>query len=294
MGRISPTAGAVMSKSAPTGLTETSGHTGVTAGERLYFAAVGVLALWVGAWGYFIPDEVLKALPFEVPPLHARFLGAVYLSGFVILVGSIASRRWDEVRDVPLIATIWMGGLGLISLLHLESFPAGRAQTWIWFAAYLVYPTIALWLAWRHRGHRESEAGTPLSSWARRYLLAQGVVLVAASGMLLSLPGVMVDLWPWPITRMLAQIYSAPLLSYGVGSLLLARRRTWQEIRLLIVGMLVFAFLVLLASAIHRSLFSSSEVADVAWFALLSAIFVMLAALTARAFIARRIVAPSR
>lgn len=28
----------------------------VTRGQRIYFAAVGLLALWMGIWGYFIPD----------------------------------------------------------------------------------------------------------------------------------------------------------------------------------------------------------------------------------------------
>ena len=262
--------------------------------ERLYFIAVAVLALWVGVWGYFIPAEVTKALPFEVPPLHARFLGAVYLSGFAIPSLSIVSNRWTNIRDVPVMTAIWTGGLGLISLLHLEAFPSARAQPWVWFGAYLVYPLIALWLAWRHRGDQADPSGTVLPPWAKGSLLAQGVVFVILSGMLLLLPGVMVGQWPWPITRMLAQIYSAPLLAYGVGSLLLARRRSWQEILVPVVGMLVFAVLVLVASAIHRSLFSSSEAVDVIWFAVVAAISASLAVLGARALAARRSVAPSR
>ena len=66
-----------------------SGHdqqvlTTVSRGERVYFAAVGLLALWVGVWGFLIPGQVDKALPFLVPPLHARFLGAMYLSGLAV------------------------------------------------------------------------------------------------------------------------------------------------------------------------------------------------------------------
>lgn len=267
-------------------------HTSVSPAERLYFAAVAVLALWVGVWGYFVPAEVTKALPFDVPPLHARFLGAVYVSGFAILLLSILSGRWVNVRDVPIMTAIWTGGLGLISLLHLDSFPGTKAQTWIWFGAYLVYPVAALWMAWRHRGDSESEAGSSLPRWAKRYLLAQGLVLIVASALLLLFPGVMVNHWPWPITRMLAQIYSAPLLAYGVGSVLLVRRRTWREIRIPVVGMLLFAVLVLVASAIHRTLFSSSDLADLVWFALLVAISAGLAVLVARALTAGRPVAP--
>lgn len=275
-------------------LSDRRASTAITSWERAYFAAVGVLALWVGVWGYLFPDSVTKALPFDVPPLHARFLGAVYLSGFVITFSSMLSRRWDEVRDVPIMAAIWTGGLGLVSLLHLDAFPNDTAQTWIWFGAYLAFPLIALWLAWRHRGGPEGDDRPAAPHWARRYLLVQGVVLVVVAGMLLLLPGVMVARWPWPISRMLAQLYSAPVLAYGVGSLLLARRRTWAEIRIPLVGMLVFAVLVLVASAIHRDVFSSSEAADIVWFVLLTAISASLAVLASRGVAAGGRVAPSR
>jgi hypothetical protein len=260
---------------------------GVSPAERLYFAAVAVLALWVGVWGYFAPTQVQKALPFHVPPLHARFLGSVYLSGVVIAMGGILARRWYQVRDVPIMTAIWTGGLGLISLLHLDAFPSDRAQTWIWFAAYIVYPLIAVWLAWRHRSER-GDGGGPFPPWARRYLMVQGVILVVVSVVLLLLPSVMVDIWPWSIDRMLAQMYSAPLLSYGVGSLLMGRRRTWQEIRTPVVGMFAFATLALVASVIHRGLFSASDVEDVVWFGVLAAISLGLVTLLIGALAAGR------
>lgn len=276
-----------MSTVAPERPSETDPSSGVSSGERLYFGAVAILALWVGVWGYFAPSQVLKALPFHVPPLHARFLGSVYLSGVVIATGAILSRRWYQVRDVPIMTAIWTGGLGLISLLHLDAFPSARPQTWIWFAAYTVYPLIALWLAWRHRSQR-GDGGPPLPPWARRYLMVQGVILVVVAVMLLLFPRVMVDMWPWPINRMLAQMYSAPLLSYGVGSLLMERRRSWLEIRTPIVGMFAFAILALAASVIHRGLFSVSEIEDVVWFGVLAAISVGLAVLVTGALVAGR------
>ena len=66
----------------------------------------------------------------------------------------------------------------------------------------------------------------------------------------------MVNVWPWKITRLLAQIYSAPFLAYGLSSLMLSRRQTWPEVRVVVMATFVFAFGVLLASFIHRELFS--------------------------------------
>ena len=80
--------------------------TAVTRGQRIYFAAVGLLALWVGIWGYFIPGRVDQAIPWLVPPLHARFLGAMYLSGTAFMVGSILARYYAEVRVVVRVIAI--------------------------------------------------------------------------------------------------------------------------------------------------------------------------------------------
>jgi hypothetical protein len=244
--------------------------TGTTRSERIYFAAVGLLALWVGFWGYFVPSEVERAIPFSVPPLHARFLGAVYLSGLTIMIGGLLARSWREIRLVPILTALWTGGLCVISLFYLDRFDFATPQPWVWFAAYVSYPLIALGLAWRHR-RVESEAApaAEVPAWARRYLVGQGIVLVTVALGLLLAPGAMADVWPWPIDRLLAQIYSAPLLAYGVGSVLLTRQRTLIEVRVVVAGLLVFTAGVLLASIIHRELFSAGDVEDVLWFALL-------------------------
>lgn len=255
-------------------------------GERVYFAAVGALALWVGIWGYFIPMQVERAIPFSVPPLHARFLGAVYLSGLSIMVGALLARHWGQIRAVPIMTALWTGGLCVISLFYLDRFDFAEPQPWFWFAAYIVYPLVALALAWRYRSlaDRDAVGDGALPGWARGYLGVQGVALTVLALALLVAPDAMAELWPWPIERLLAQIYSAPFLAYGVGSLLLARRRTWSEIRVVVLGMLVFTVGVLVASVLHRALFSAAEVADVLWFVSFAVATAMLALLGARSF----------
>lgn len=245
----------------------------VGAWEKVYFGAVGLLALWVGFWGYFLPARVTKAIPFPVPPLHARFIGAIYLSGLVLMIAGMVVRKWTDIRIIPLMTALWTGGLLLVSLFHLEEFDFSTAQSRIWFAAYIVYPAIALWLTWR-RGlldPRRHGGRTRMPRGAERYLLIQGAVVTVLGAALFLVPGVMVDLWPWPITVLLAQIYSAPFLAYGVGSLLLARRDvTHIQVLAAATAFLVFSVGVLVASVIHRDLFSMGDVADILWFTLLA------------------------
>lgn len=257
--------------------------TAVTRGQRIYFAAVGLLALWVGIWGYFIPGHVDRAIPWLVPPLHARFLGAVYLSAATILVGGILARYYAEVRVMVYLITIWTGMLFVVSLFYLGEFDYSHKPVWFWFGAYLIYPLIGLWLMWRHRTLHERVAGPALPAWVRGYLLAQGIIVTALALALLLVPEIMVNVWPWKITRLLAQIYSAPFMAYGLSSVTLSRAQTWPEVRVIVIGACVLAIGVLLASFIHRGLFTLTNLATWIWFGGFSLATVMLGLLTARA-----------
>jgi hypothetical protein len=237
--------------------------------ERAYFSAVGLLALWVGGWGFFVPSRVDAALPFLVPPLHARFLGVMYLSGLALMVGGLVARRWCEIRVLPPITAVWTGGLFVVSLLHLEVFDleTATARVVIWFTAYLAYPLVALALLWRHGlTGGDVHRSPPLARWVVTYLRVQGSVAGALALALLLAPGAMVDVWPWPITSLLAQLYSAPLLAYAMGSLVLAAQRSARDIRVGAVTILVFAAGVLIASSLHLDLFSAGDLADWLWF----------------------------
>lgn len=256
--------------------------------ERIYFVAVGLLAFWVGIWGFFAPERVGKVLPFVVPPLHARFLGAMYLSGLTFMIAAVLATRWAEVRVVPPITAMWTGGLLVVSLLHFGQFDLSEPQEQVWFAAYLAYPLIALWLIWRHSGDAHERMGNiELPSWARRYLTVQGAAVSVLATALLLAPGPMVDAWPWAITRLLAQIYAAPLAAYGVGSLLLSRQRTWPEVRVGVLGMVVFAAGVLIASFLHVDLFSLGDPAAWIWFGAFGCATLVLAVLAMRATVVR-------
>jgi len=244
---------------------------------------VAFLALWVGFFGYFIPTQVDKAIPWLVPPLHARFLGAMYLSGAAFMIGCILARTYAEARVTVRMIAIWTGMLFVVSLFYLGEFDYSLTQVWVWFGAYLIYPLIALWLMWLDRAPRETIAVPDLPAWVRGYLVGQGIVVTVLALFLLLVPDIMVNVWPWKITRLLAQLYSAPFLSYGLGSLMLSRQQTWPEVRVAVIAIFVFAVAVLLASFIHRDLFSLANLATFLWFGGFSVAPLMLGLLSALA-----------
>jgi len=240
--------------------------TSISRNQKIYFAAVGLLALWVGVWGFFIPEHVDKAIPWLVPPLHARFIGAIYLSAVGIMGSSMMARRYADVRVVVFMIGIWTGSLFVISLFHLSEFDFSRGPVLFWFGAYIIYPLIAFWLTWIHRNTQRDKPASSLPNWILNYFLAQGMIITILALALLFAPETMVNVWPWKVTPMLAQIYSGPFLAYGIGSVLLSRQRTMSEVRIAAMGFFVLAIGVLIASSIHRTLFSSSNPVTWIWF----------------------------
>lgn len=240
--------------------------TAITRAQKVYFAAVGSFALWVGIWGTFVPTEVARALPWQVPPLHARFLGAVYFSAAVLLFGGMLARWYAEVRAMVPVISVWTGMLLVVSLFHLDQFDFHHKPVWFWFFAYILYPVLGFWWIWRHRGQDERVAGPALPPWTGGCFRALGTVLVLLALAMLLAPQLVVTVWPWKITPLLVQIYSAPFLAYGLASFMLARQKTWPEVRLVVVGLLVFVSMVLVASILHRGLFTPGRPATWVWF----------------------------
>lgn len=234
--------------------------------QRVLFGFVLLFAAWVAYWGLFRPSSIARALPFVVPPLHARFLGAMYLSGAVFMLLSALGRQWHEIRVATVILAVWTGMLGIVSLFHLEAFNWSREQVWFWFLAYICYPLVALWIAWCQRRENDHPVGPELAGVLRSYLYLQGIVAVLLALPLLFAPQFMTTVWPWKIPVAVAHIYGAPFLSYGVGSLYAARQRAWGEVRIVILGTLVFAIGVLTASRIHVQLFNFRAPAAWIWF----------------------------
>lgn len=238
----------------------------ITRSQKVFFGFVLALAGIIGFFGLTAPENSARVLPFAVPPLHARFLGSMYLSGATFMGLNILAKRWSEVRVVTPMIAIWTGMLGLVSLLHLAAFDWSRIQTFVWFVAYISFPLVAAWITWQQRHNRAPDLGKPLSASVRNYLYLQGAVVTLLALSLLLFPAAMAAIWPWKITPLLAQIYSAPFLAYGLGSFYATTQPHWENIRIVVYATLVFTLAVLISSLLHASLFAPQNVATWLWF----------------------------
>ncbi len=178
------------------------------AGEKALFRARS--ACWPcgsDIWGYFVPRKVDSAIPWLVPPLHARFLGAVYLSGFVLLARRTSfPGAMREARVLVPLTILWTGLLFLISLFYFDQFDWGRqARSGSGSAPTSPIRLIGAWLVWRHRGDRRNarRGGSCRRLYApisRRRASSSASVALA----LLIAPAGMAAIWPWKISELLA------------------------------------------------------------------------------------------
>ena len=245
----------------------------VSRAYRAYFVLVGLFALWVGAWGFFVPAEVTRALPWPVPSLHARFIAAIYLAGLLAMILSLFATRMAAVRIPIALAALWTGALFFVSMLHLGDFDFAKPQVWFWLGAYAVFPLSGAWLYFRSGG----AAATARTRRADRALVAVAVLCLLLAAALLVVPEEMVRVWPWKLPPLLANIYAGPFFAYGVSAFMLAREAQAESRRIVLVSMLAFTLLVLLASLMHLKLFHFEAFAAWVWFGALAVAGALLA-----------------
>lgn len=259
----------------------------ITQRQRIFFAVICAAALLVAVLGLFNPVYLASMFTWLVlPPLHARFVAAIYLFGAVFMAMCLFAKQQAEVRWAVQMIGLWTGMLFIISMLNISAFDFSLLPVQIWFASYIIYPLIAIWMTVRQPSMMGAASlpGPALAGWARNFLLAQGILVTALSAALFFAPAFMSTIWPWNVTPVLAQMYAGPLLSYGLGSLLFARQEQWLGVRAIVPAMLAFTATTVVISFIHVGLFSFTELADLLWFGWFIFATLVLTLLTARAW----------
>jgi hypothetical protein len=257
----------------------------IPAAQRVFFAVIAVAALFVAYLGLVTPAQMDRSFTWAVlPPLHAGFVGMLYLFGGVFMVGCVLARRRSQVSGALPAIALFTSLLLLATALNSEAFDFDLSPVWVWTLSYTIYPAIALALLIRARGTAAPLAVAPtLPPWARTFLQAQAVAFALVGLVLLIAPSAMVDAWPWPISAGLAQFYGGPFLAYAVCSWHYAGKPAWTDLAAIVPAMLVFTSGTIVVSLQHSELFSSSDLAAWVWFGGFGAAALGLLVMTGRA-----------
>jgi len=178
------------------------------------FAVGGLLALAVlnAAFLYFLPARAATGYAWAIrPPISAAFLGAGYLAGVVATaLAVLEARRWRSIQPLAVALVTLSVGLLAATLLHVDRFRWDYPPTWAWTGVYALAPLGVTVLARRQRAiTARPVTGDPGLRLLRSLSLACGAPMLAGAIALFVFPHDVADVWPWPLTPLLARAVAA-------------------------------------------------------------------------------------
>jgi hypothetical protein len=206
----------------------------------LYIASVLVLA--VGLTLFLFPARTDTLFSWTVnPALTAAFLGAAYLSAFVLEFLGARETLWARARvAVPAVLIFTLLTL-IATLLHIDKFHFGpafslwtQAGTWVWLLVYALVPVamiLFLVLQLRQPGI-DPPTSAPMPGWIRSVFIFQAAVMIPLGIALFVLPKQTADLvWPWSLTPLTGRAIGAWLVGVGVAAGHMAWENDWLRVR---------------------------------------------------------------
>jgi hypothetical protein len=203
-GVMSPAGAVTMTPSAPTG--------GLKRSTRAAVGVLLVLAVLNAAFLYFLPARAATAYAWAIrPPISAAFLGAGYLAGVVATaLVVLEARRWRSIQPLAVALLMLSVGLLVATLLHADRFRWSYPPTWAWIGVYALAPLGVAVLARRQRAVTVRPMTLdPGLRLLRLLSLACGAAMLVGAIALFAFPGDLADLWPWPLTPLLARAVAA-------------------------------------------------------------------------------------
>ncbi|MGE5828248.1 MAG: hypothetical protein ACM30G_07765 [Micromonosporaceae bacterium] len=220
---------------------------------RVLFGLVFGQALLLGV-AIIWPTTIDETLPWPASPLNARFIAALYCMGAATSLLAMLARGYREVRIPLVLVGILTGGLLLLTLPHLDEFTTATFP-YRWVTFYFLDALIIGAVVWRLRGQDPVPPRQPRRSFSALLLLGYAAALTVAGGVMLVAPSFAVDLWPWNLTPILAQVYSVFFLTFAIGALLCARDPRPEAGRIFVLATIVMLVLILAVSVAYAERF---------------------------------------
>ena len=214
--------------------------------------------LLAGAFGlalYLVPGAAAGAWPWPLPPLAARFVGALLIGAAVDTGLTVAARNALPLNGSLLMAAVLYGLIVLAGVLAVAQVGPTNGLL-LWIALLGAVSLLAAALLTARMGAPLDRAGARPQTRFLRGLLVLDLLLVAPVGLLMYLvPAIARRFWPWDMPTLNVRLIGSIFVATLVLSAWALRRRTWDEVRPRIAAGGAFATLALIASYLHFGLF---------------------------------------
>jgi hypothetical protein len=228
-----------------------------------------ILAVANGAFLYLFPAQAETHYAWRVVPhVNAAFLGAGFLAGTLATALVVfATRWWRSLRVLALPLVVLAVLLTGATALHADRFRWDYPLTWGWTVVYAGVPFGVAWL-WR----RQERAAPPAPSahpGLRRLRLASaalGLLIMAGALALYAAPVALLDLWPWPLTPLLARAVASWYALIGTSLLVCAYSlRRPSEAIIPYATLLAWSSLLLFLPVLHTDDFAATGASTLTW-----------------------------
>ena len=235
--------------------------------NRLVVGFIAVNAGFVAIFGLTKPKAFDKVFTWAVlPPLHARFVGALYLWGTVLLIGALTSRRRSVWWPATVATAIFTAFMGVLTALNTEAFDWKLAAVKVWVLAYILFPLASIAVAWVYRRPVAADAiGPPLRPSLVRTLQFIAVALLLVGLGLLFARAPMARAWPWKVSNGVAQFYSGPFVTVAWCAWAYSRRVA-RDLVPFAVSMIALGVTVVAISIEKHQLFDVGRPVTWLWF----------------------------
>jgi hypothetical protein len=113
---------------------------------------------WVAVLMFFFPALGRRIWAYSFPPFNSRYVGAVYFAALAALLIVAVSGRWVPGRVVLRMILTFTVAILVVMLFYTGSFAWGRAQTYAFWALYIVLPINTAVFLYRYRSRLRAPA----------------------------------------------------------------------------------------------------------------------------------------
>jgi hypothetical protein len=199
---------------------------------------------------YLFPGDTEHWFAWTIKPrMTPLIMGAGYIAGGYFFLRVVIASRWHRVHLGFLPVTAFTIFMAIATFGHLDRFDKDHVAFWIWVVLYVVTPVLVplTWL--RNRG---TDPGTLeaedryLPPRVRAAVGAIGALQSTVAAVLLLSPSTMIDLWPWTLTPLTAQVLGGWFALPGVVAIMMALDGRWSAIRITLESQVLGIALILL------------------------------------------------
>jgi hypothetical protein len=200
---------------------------------------------------YLFPGHTDRLFALTIrPDMTPLIMGAGYISGGYFFVQAFFARRWHTVHLGFLPVTAFTLFMAIATFMHLDRFHHGHVSFYVWIGLYIITPVLVP-LVWYRNSRTDPRAPEPgdllLPPAIRAVLGIGGAVQFLTALFLLLFPNTMIDLWPWKLTPLTAQVIGGWFALPSVAAMLMMLDRRWSAIRIPLQSQLIGLGLMLIA-----------------------------------------------